>query len=346
MTQSNPRKEHSDHDHPSRKTLKGSLSALFLLIGVPYAMSQSQPSAEEMVNALNGVFGHHAHKRGSHAKGFFVSGTFTPTKAGKHFSLSPLFQGGTIPVTARFSIGGGNPQASDKSRSVRGLAVRFHLENKELLDLVMISAPTFFASTPSQFIEFLKVRTADPITGKKNPAKINAFNQANPNVQPHLQYLKQTPPPASYATTPYFSTHAFFFLKANQKKQAARWILEPVGGFVGLTEKEEAQGPKNFLAQELSKRLKEGAAVWNIYLQIPKDDDSLVDPSAVWPDSRIKIKVGQLTIDSLVEKTADEDRKAMPFDPNRLPSGISATADPILAIRSPAYAVSFGRRAK
>ena len=306
----------------------------------------AEVSPEDTINALNGVFGRHAKERGSHAKGFCAAGQFTPSEDGKGLSTTPLFGSGTMPVTARFSIGGGNPKASDKSRSVRGLGVRFHIPNDEELDLVMISAPVFFAATPKQFVEFLKARTADPATGQKDPAKIKAFNQANPNVMPHVNYLSNTPPPASYATTPYFSAHAFLFDTDKADQVAARWIVEPVGGFQGLTEAEEETFADSFLESELRERLASGAAEWEIHLQIAEAGDPLDDPTAEWPHERRRVNVGRLSIDRLIEKGADGDCTGFVYDPNNLPTGVGATDDPILAIRSPAYAVSFSRRSE
>ncbi len=312
----------------------------------PQASAESQPSAEDTINALNGVFGRHAKERSSHAKGFCAAGQFIPSPHGSGFSTTPLFTGPAMPVTARFSIGGGNPKASDKGRSVRGLGVRFHLPNDEELDLVMISAPVFFAATPAQFVEFLKARTADPATGQKDPAKIKAFNEANPNVMPHLNYVSQTPPPASYATAPYFSAHAFLFEDHGVTERAARWNLQPTGGFQGLTKEQEESFPDSFLEQELHERLAKTPAEWDIFLQVAEVGDSLNDPTAVWPNDRRKVNVGKLVIDRVIEKGAEDDCTEFVYDPNNLPSGIGATDDPILAIRSPAYAVSFGRRAE
>ncbi len=312
----------------------------------PLSPAVAQTTPEDTINALNGVFGRHAGERTSHAKGFCAAGQFIPSAEGSSFSSSPLFKGPAMPVTARFSTGGGNPKASDKSRSVRGLGARFHLPNEEELDLVMITAPTFFAATPEQFVEFLKVRTADPATGKKDPAKIKAFNEANPNVMPHLNHVSQSPPPASYATTPYHSTHAFLFETPNGKEQAARWSVEPVGGFKGLSEEQESSFPDDFLQGELRKRLERGPAQWEIYLQVAEAGDPLNDPTAPWPNTRRRVNVGRLVIDRLIEPGADDDCTGFVYDPNNLPSGIAATEDPILAIRSPAYAVSFGRRSE
>ncbi len=321
------------------------------LIPTPTATAQavsadSQPSPEDTINALNGVFGRHSKERSSHAKGFCAAGQFNPSSRAKDFSSTPLFAGPPMPVTARFSIGGGNPQASDKGRSVRGIGVRFHLPNKEELDLVMISAPVFFAATPKQFVEFLKVRTADPTTGQKDPEKIKAFNNANPNVMAHLNYVSQTPPPASYATTPYFSTHAFLFQSQGDQERAARWSLQPTDGFQGLTEEQEQSFPNSFLEKEMRDRLTKAPARWDLLLQVAEDGDPLTDPTALWPEERRQVKVGQLIIDRWVEAGTAHDCTGFVYDPNNLPSGIGPTDDPILAIRRPAYGVSFSRRSQ
>ncbi len=308
--------------------------------------AEAETTAEDTINALNGVFGRHAKQRTSHAKGFCAAGHFMPSQQDDNFASSPLFTVSRLPVTARFSIGGGNPKVSDKSRSVRGLGLRFHIADDEELDLVMISAPVFFAATPAQFVEFLKARTADPASGQKDPAKIKAFNEANANVMAHVNYLAETPPPASYASTPYFSTHAFLFADAKKQQQAARWIFEPAGGFQGLTKQEEESFPDSFLEAELRGRLIGATAQWDVFLQVAEAGDPLDDPTAVWPDTRRKLNVGTLVIDRIIEKGAADDCTGLVFDPNNLPTGIEATDDPILAIRSPAYGISLDRRSQ
>ena len=81
------------------------------------------PGPADLVDALNGAFGRHAGARGSHAKGQCVIGTFEPAAALRGLTRAALFDRPSLDVVGRLSIGGGNPQASDKSRTVRGLAL-------------------------------------------------------------------------------------------------------------------------------------------------------------------------------------------------------------------------------
>lgn len=340
-------KDNSRDGKPISGILKAGTAALSLVAGAPAFAGDAradETTAEDTVNALNGVFGRHAKERGSHAKGFCGAGTFTPSPAAGGLFSAPVFAGIAMPVTVRFSTGGGNPKASDTSRSVRGIGLRFHIPDGDALDLVMTNAPTFFAATPKQFVEFLKVRTADPATGEKNGDKIKAWNEVNPNVMAHLDHVSGTPPPASYATAPYFAAHAFLFDTPGGAAVAAKWIVEPVAGRIGLTLEQEKSLPENFLKEEFSERLGNGPAQWDISLQLGEDGDSRVDPSSLWPDSRKRIPVGRVEIDRIL--TGEEHKKCTDtvFDPNTLPEGIDATEDPILAIRSAAYSVSLSRR--
>src|SRR4029079_18202297 len=79
----------------------------------------------DLVGALNGVFGVHPGMRAAHTKGFCATGQFTPTPDAAALSKAPHFAK-PVPVTARFSLGGGNPQAADNEKgNVRGMALRF-----------------------------------------------------------------------------------------------------------------------------------------------------------------------------------------------------------------------------
>ena len=48
-------------------------------LAAPVAAVAQEAQPDDLVNALNGVFGKHAGKRAAHAKGICVKGSFTPT---------------------------------------------------------------------------------------------------------------------------------------------------------------------------------------------------------------------------------------------------------------------------
>jgi catalase len=48
--------------------------------------------------------------RKNHAKGMCATGSFVGLPEATFYSRSALFSGATIPVVARFSIGGGDPK--------------------------------------------------------------------------------------------------------------------------------------------------------------------------------------------------------------------------------------------
>ena len=72
------------------------------------------------------------------------------------------------------------------------------------------------------------------------------------------------------------------------------------------------------------------------------DDEN--NATKAWPDSRQKITAGQIVLTG-TSAQLDGRCHAINFDPLVLPSGIEATADPILRARSSAYAESYRRRA-
>lgn len=301
--------------------------------------SESTPGAVAMVDALNNTFGKHAGKRASHAKGFCAAGTFTPDVGAARFANSELFKTDTAAAVVRFSVGGGNPGVSDKSRTVRGMGLKLR-GGGEHWDLVLVSEPVFFAATPQSFVSFLEARVADPVTKKPNPANVAAHNEKFPDGKLQPALLASHGAPSSYAQTPYFSNNAFVFHNADGEQVTARLVVEPVQGTKYLTEDEEASFPDNFLEAELSARLKVDEVRFVIYAQLPAPGDSLTDPSQLWRGEE-KITLGTLLVDKVAPlDTCDN----LVFSPFNLPASITPSADPILASRDKPYGISFERR--
>ena len=312
----------------------------FLLPVTTYA--QGTP-AEAQVDALEGLFGKQATFRRSQAKGLCASGYFVGNTVGRALSSAAVFNGDKVPVVARFSVGGGNPKASDKGKSVRGLALKFSLPNGEQWLTANISAPMYFVAKPEQFVPFFQARSPDPATGKADPAKLKAFSEANPETLLQSAYLGKAPVPASYSTVSYWSTNAFEFVSAKGESQFVRWQFVPEQGTVGLTEDQLKTLPDDFLADELRKRVAAGPVAFGFSVQLAEKDDVLTDPTKVWPDSRRVVPVGKLVIDS-VEAALGGACDKITFNPLALPKGIKPSADPVLLARAAPYAVGLGRR--
>lgn len=297
------------------------------------------PSAAEMIDALNNTFGRHAGKRASHAKGICAIGHFIPHDDAAGFASSALFRAPSASAAVRFSVGGGNPGVSDKSRSVRGMGVRLSAAN-EIWDLVLVSEPVFFAATPASFVSFLAARVADPATKKPDPAKVAAHNQRYPDGRLQPELLASHSAPSSYARTAFFSTNAFVFHNDAGAQATARIVVEPLLGTQYLSEEEEAALSDNFLEGELQNRLQAVTVAFEIAALLPAPGDSLVDPSQQWLGAGKQV-LGTLHVVALAPpKTCD----GVVFSPVNLPVSITPSADPILASRHAAYGVSLLRR--
>ncbi len=299
--------------------------------------------ATTMVDALNGAFGRHPHKRASHAKGIFATGKFTPAATASSLGLSALFAG-EHSAAVRFSIAGGNPSVSDKANAARGMSIDISLGNGEHLVLVMISAPVFFAATPETFISFLAARRVDPTTGKPDADAIALSNKVHTDSEAQRRWLAATPPSSSFATAPYFAVHTYLFDRPDGTKLAARWIFEPVAGRVGLSTEDLTGLTDNFLNDELNDRVSHGSAEWRVLLQIPELTDPLRNPTVAWPETRQTVEVGRFSVDAILPSVDGDVRDKTVFDPELLPAGISAAGDPIYDSRSAAYSVSVARR--
>jgi catalase len=292
---------------------------------------------------LEGLFGKHAGARRSGAKGLCASGTFIGAEAAREISSAVVFDGSRVPVVARFSLGGGNPRASDKSRSVRGLALALRHSSGAEWQSANISAPVFFVAKPEQFAPFLMVRTPDPATGRPDPDKLKAFNEANPETLRQAAYLAKAPIPASYGTVPYWGTNAFEATNARGQSRFVRWQLVPEAGHVGLTEDELKTKPDDFLADELRSRVKMAPVAYRLVLQLAQPGDNTTDPTVAWPDDRPTVVAGRLVIDQ-VEVGAGGACERITFNPVVLPAGLKPSADPVLLARAAPYALSLGRR--
>ncbi len=312
------------------------LAWVFAFAAVP-SRAQDQPRPDQLVDTLNGVFGKHPGDRAAH-KGICLTGQFTPASDAPSLSKAPQFAK-PVGITARFSLGGGNPQAPDNAQdNVRGLAVRFDLGNGANSDLVMISAPVFFVKTPALFVEFLRT------VGSGDKDKLNAFFQAHPESMRQNAWLTSHPVPASYAGVDYWGVHAFTFTNAGGETKVIKYKAIPEAGDLGLSPDEAKAKGLDFYAPELKERLAKGPVVFDLVAILGKKGDPTSDPTLRWDneDNRASTPLGKIMIDAIA---LDATCNAFSFLPGNVADGIAGpTDDPVFAARSPAYLVSLIRR--
>jgi catalase len=130
----------------SRRLIQVCAASFVVSVTVTPASTQIA-DPEAIVNALVAASGTPPNVRAGGAKGVCVKGSFTPSSDAASLSKAPHFAN-TATVTARFSMFGGNPNISDKTKPVtRGFAVRFGEPSGDMV-FVFISAPMFGSRTP------------------------------------------------------------------------------------------------------------------------------------------------------------------------------------------------------
>ena len=321
------------------------MPVLALAVLIPHAAMavDATPDASQVVAAIEGAFGVTPGERRNHIKGTCAAGEFVGTKEAAKLSRSPLFSGQPVPVIARFSLSGGNPKAPDVAKSGRGMALQFQLPKGQLHHIAMLNTPMFGAANPQTFLDLMQALQPDPATGKPDPEKMKAFKASHPDNLAQAQYLASNNPPASYASSSYWGIHTFKFIDRKGKATLVRWQFVPQDGERRLSDDELKTAGANFLEASLIERTQQGPVRWDMMVSIGQPGDSETDPTVLWPAERPRIKAGTLTISS-AEAQKGAPCEPINFDPLVMAAGIQPSNDPVLRFRSPAYAVSFGKR--
>ena len=308
-----------------------------------FAQSAAPVDPSAMVNQFEATFGKFEGYRRSGAKGVCATGEFVGNADARALSTASAFNGSAIPVVVRFSVGGANPKVADNGKTQRNMALQFNLPNGEQWLMGNISAPVFGSSSPQQFISLLASRQPDPLTKIADPAKVKAFNDANPEVLLQAKHYASQPVPASFGSVNYWGVHAFAFVNASGAKQFGKWVFEPVAGVQGLTDDEaKAKGP-SFLFDDLRQRVKDGKVAFNFNLELAQAGDKLDSATVPLPEGRKKVTLGTLKVTSVSEDAAGSCLTTN-YNPMILPKGVEASADPMIAARAAPYAISQGRR--
>src|SRR5882672_3769552 len=214
-------------------------------------------------NGFEEVYGVHPGFRRNHAKGVGVSGFFESNGKGVRLSKAAVFRPGRVPVLGRFSLGGGQPYATDSESAVRGLGLQFPLPDGELWRTAMIHLPVFPFRTPEAFYENLFASRPDPSTGQPDPAKMQAFLARHPETAEALKFIKSQPASSGFGDSTFHGLNAFRFINAAGESTPVRWILTPAQPLSAANAAPASQD-KDFLFDALIAQIHRRPLQWNL----------------------------------------------------------------------------------
>ena len=248
----------------------------------------------------------------------------------------------SVKALVRFSNSSTNPSIPDVFSPAKGMAVQFELPDGGVSNLVTITLPVFFASTPQSFIDILRTIKEHSVEGATIADKLKAVMEKYPESRAGLQAVATLQPPLSFATNLYHSIHAFYFTNRAGERRAVKYEWEPVSGTHFLTKEEVGSQSPNYLEDELVERLSKEPVAFQLTIILGQEGDSIDDPASAWPEDRERIVIGRLSLTQM----ADEKAQDTVFDPTVVSAGIECSEDPILNFRHDVYAVSHSRRSQ
>jgi len=326
----------------TKKQFATSLASLLALISCASVAADEVSLPAQIVDAFNQIYGTHPGFRAVHAKGVVVEGIFKGTAGARKLSRAKFFTGHPIPVTVRFSDGGGVPDAPDGSpqSNPHGIAIKFHLPDGSDTDMELNAFKFFPVGTGEDFRDLLQALLASPPDAPK-PTKFDQFVAAHPSVPKAFGSLAT---PDSFADEEYHSVNAYVFVDKAGHKQAVRYIAVPEK-LVHLTPEEAGMKAPDFMVGELPKRIVQRPVVFHLKAQLAEPGDQTNDASQPWPETRKVVELGVLTL----TKSASDSlaaQKGLQFMPTNLTDGIELSDDPLVVVRASSYAVSIARRGR
>lgn len=301
----------------------------------------STATAASIVEAMKAVAGAPPKARASFAKGRCVRGTYAPSDQAGEITKSLSFSR-PCRVLARFSLGGGDPNAADTDKHLlRGFAFRLGSDGQRS-EIFTQNAPVHFARTLDQMLAFLEARIPGP-DGRIDIAKVEAFSTANPETVLQANYLAARPLPGSFAGTTYWGVHAFPATNSRGETRFIKFKVAPVVGDIALTEDEARTRPADFLNDDLDSRIAARDIRFSVMALLDRAGDPVMDVTVRWPDEdeREAVRLGTIVITGVEANEACDEAT---FNPANLAEGIGHPPDEIFAARRAAYAIAQTRR--
>jgi catalase len=322
------------HTGTSRTFIAATMSVL--LVTAAAARGGELVVRDLAVRSFEETFVPHAGRLTNHTDRICAIGEFVGTPAAAALTRSKLFAGRPIQVVARFSVTGSDPSG----RNAREMELELRLPDGSQEHMAMLNTQTFVAADPITFSEMIGAVKPDPSTGQPDEGRLRDFFASHPDAFAQSNFLTVIATPSSYADSRYFSVHTFRFIDAFGRTHFVRWRFIPRDGEKALTPSQTARTPAGALEKRFIARLAKGPLQWDMMVYVGGPGDTTDNATIAWPEVRRHFKAGRLTITRAI-LGSEPDCERINFDPLIVADGIAPTDDPILLLRSPAYAVAF-----
>ena len=288
-------------------------------------------------------------ERRMHAKGSGAYGTFTVTHDITRWTKADIFSqiGKKTEMFLRFSTVAGERGAADAERDIRGFAMKFYTREGNW-DLVGNNTPVFFFRDPLKFPDLNHAIKRDPRTNMRSANTNWDFWSSLPEALLQLTIIMgDRGIPSSYRHMHGFSSHAYSFISADNKRTWVKFHLRSQQGIKNLTDAESAQViamDRESHQRDLYEAIEKGKYPrWKMYVQLMSEEQAKAmvtnpfDLTKMWLKKDYPlIPAGEFVLDRNPSNYFAEVEQAA-FNPAHVVPGISFSPDRMLQGRLFSY---------
>ena len=219
-------------------------------------------------------------ERRMHAKGSGAFGTFTVTHDITKYTKAKIFSevGKKTEMFARFSTVAGERGAADAERDIRGFALKFYTEEGNW-DMVGNNTPVFFFRDPLKFPDLNHAVKRDPRTNLRSPNTNWDFWSSLPEALLQVTIIMgDRGIPSSYRHMHGFSSHAYSFINAENKRVWVKFHFRAQQGIQNLTDQEAEKvvaKDRESHQRDLYTAIEKGQfPKWKMYVQVMTEEQA------------------------------------------------------------------------
>lgn len=147
------------------------------------------------------------------------------------------------------------------------------------------------------------------------------------------------PAPSSFAREAFYGVNAFKMRNQSGDETFIRYRIIPKAGEAHLDDEVVKTLGPDYLYDSIPLVLASGTIDFDVVAQVATPEDVTNDCTIQWPEDRKLVRLGTVTLNTLVADNAAAQKKII-FDPIPRVNGIEPSDDPLIDIRAAIYLIS------